>query len=44
MVNGQVQGDADRFIKAEGTLTIGAPGIKVPQVAWVLDASPLAGH
>jgi hypothetical protein len=34
--------DSKMFGKAQGTLTIGAPGIKVPQVAWTLEAAPAA--
>jgi DNA-binding beta-propeller fold protein YncE len=30
----------ETFTKAQGTLTIGAPGIKVPQVPWTLEAAP----
>jgi YVTN family beta-propeller protein len=34
--------NAEIFGKAQGTLTIGAPGIKVPQVAWTLEAATAA--
>ncbi|HYX36632.1 MAG TPA: hypothetical protein VE954_26280 [Oligoflexus sp.] len=32
----------ENFAQAQGTLTIGAPGFKVPQVAWTLEAAPAA--
>ncbi len=42
-VNGTLLVNAEnpgQFQKAQGTLTIGAPGIRVPQVAWTLESAP----
>ncbi len=44
-VNGTLSVAAEnpaQFVKAQGTLTIGAPGIRIPQVAWVLEAAKTA--